>query len=65
MSPIGGVGEGRGLGLSSLQTSMSDVISFVFVSLSGSFIRSDRKTLIIKRGGGTGRGRAILDGVCV
>lgn len=34
---------------SSLKTSMSDVISFVFFFLSGSFIRSDRKTSIIKR----------------
>lgn len=52
---------------SSLKTSMSDVISFVLFFLSGSFIRSDRKTSIIKRwwvGVGAGE-QTILDRVGV
>lgn len=54
---------------SSLKTSMSDVISFVFFFLSGSFIRSDRKTSIIKRWWagvvGAGGGGADDPGCCV
>lgn len=40
-----------------LKTSMSDMVSFVFFFLSGSFIRSDRKSLIIKQEWG---GQAIV-----